>query len=244
MSGGESSMSASFRVLSAGLAPLLLSVLSAVGCYMSAGATLGVFHGGVVIVTLLVPPLILASDGWRTRGATLVGIVLPFWGVWLYVKFRSDTYLGEWLACCVVLAAYATALAGLSLGLRRARLPGLSCCAIVTVIGLAWLTWPIWMSRTWDGAASARTIAPFITLHPGMAVNGQLFRQFGSWTEQSIAYHLTDLSQNVPYSLPKSVWPCVLFHGAITGALIAVSVIVERRRATTPPPEPAPVTAS
>ena len=34
-----------------------------------------------------------------------------------------------------------------------------------------------------------------------MAINGQLFRQFGSWTEQSIAYRLTDLYQNVPYAL-------------------------------------------
>jgi hypothetical protein len=191
-----------------------------------------------------VPPLVLAADGWRTRGVTLAAIALPFWGVWLYATFRSDTHIGEWVGCCVVLGVYATALVGLLLGLRLARLPRLGCSAIVTVIGLAWLTWPIWMSRTWDGASSAKAIDPFIKVHPGMAINGQLFRQFGSWTEQSVAYHLTDLSQNVPYSLPKSVWPCVLFHGAIAAALIALSVIVERRRVTTPTREPAPATTS
>ena len=243
-------MSATRRVLSAGLAPLLLSILSAVGCYVSAGPTLGVFLGGVVMVTLLTPPLVMAADGWRTRLATVALILTPFWIVWLIATFRSETYVREWAACCVVLAVYAGALAGLAMGLRLTRLPTLACSAAVTLLGLAWLTWPIWLSRTWDGAASARTIAPFVTVHPGFVMNGQLFRQFGSWTEQSIAYRLTDLYQNVPYALPKRIWPCVLLHGAIGGGLIGLSVLTERRRGATdvkskaPTPAASPLTAS
>jgi hypothetical protein len=231
-------------LLSVGLAPLLLSLLSATGCYVSAGATLGVFIGGVVMVGLLVPALVLTAHTWRTRGVVLLAILTPFWGVWLSATIRSDTWVTEWLACCVVLAAWAGALAGVAVALRWARLPALASSAVVTLAGLAWLTWPIWMSRTWDGAESASTIAPFVKVHPGLVVNGQLFRQFESWTERSIAYRLTDLYQNVPYALPKSIWPCVLVHGGVAAVFIGLSVWVERRRATEPPPAPAPLTAS
>ena len=237
-------MSVIRSLLSVALTPLLLSVVSAIGCYLLAGPTLGMFLGGVVMVALLTPTLVLTADGWRTRGIVLVAILVPFWAAWLWATFRTDTRLTEWLACCLALSAWAAALAGLSVAFRAARLPTLACSTIVTLAGLAWLTWPIWMSRTWDGAQSQSTIMPFVAVHPAMAVNGQVFRQFGTWSEQSIAYRLTDLYQNVPYALPKSIWPCVLVHGAAGAAFIGLSAWLERRRITAPPPEPALPTTS
>jgi hypothetical protein len=41
----------------------------------------------------------------------------------------------------------------------------------------------------------------------------------GAWPEQSIAYHLTDLNQNVSYEAPPTVWKCVLGH-ALAGTLL------------------------
>src|SRR5688572_25005674 len=145
-------MSVIRSLLSVGLTPLLLSVASAIGCYLSAGPTLGTFVGGVVMVGLLTPALVLTADNWRTRGIVLLTILVPFWATWLWTTFRTDTRLIEWLACCLVLSAWAAAMAALSAAFRAARLPALASSTIVTLAGVAWLTWPIWMSRTWDGA--------------------------------------------------------------------------------------------
>jgi hypothetical protein len=233
-------MSASRRFLSAALPPLLLSALSAVACYASAGPTLGVFLGGVLFVTLLIPPLVLANDTWQTRLVALAAVLLPFWIGGLVATIRSQAYVREWAPSCVVLTSYAVALSGLSAGLRLTRLPAFVCAAIVTVSGLAWLTWPIYMSRAWEGTASAARIAPFVTLNPALVINGQLHRALGVWTEQSIAYHLTDLSQNVPYTLPRSILPCVLTHLLFGSALLALSAYFEPRFSS-PSPTPTPV---
>jgi hypothetical protein len=218
-------MSATRRLLSAALAPLLLSSVSAIACYLSAGASLGTFLGGVIMVTLLVPPLVAAVEDWRTVLVVMGAILLPIWGVWLGVTVNSQVYVREWLGCCAVLAAYATALTGLAVGLRLTRLPAVPCAAIVTVLGLAWLTWPIYMSRSWEGTSSADVVSFFAKLHPGLVINGQVFRALGLWTEQSIAYRLTDLSQDVPYSLPQWILACALFHGFVGAGLIAVWVL-------------------
>jgi hypothetical protein len=201
-----------------------LSAVSAAGCYRAAGATLGVFLGGVILVGLLVAPLVLAENSWRTRVAVVSVIVLPFWTAWLVATVWSQVHVREWGATCVVLAAYAVALAGLAAGLRLTRLSAVACAAAVTVIGLAWVTWPIYMSRAWNGSASAGGIAPFVALNPALVINGQVFRGLGLWTEQSVAYHLTDLSQNVPYTL-GGILACVLFHGVIGGVLLTVSAV-------------------
>ncbi|HSI36718.1 MAG: hypothetical protein ACAI43_03300 [Phycisphaerae bacterium] len=57
-----------------------------------------------------------------------------------------------------------------------------------------------------------------LELHPGLAINGQVYRGLGSWIELSVAYHLTELNQSVPYTFPASVWPTVVWHFAV-GAL-------------------------
>src|SRR5688572_3398846 len=202
-------MSVIRRLLSVALAPLLLSALSAVACYVSAGTSLGVFLGGVIMVTLLVPPLVLADGGWRTRLIVLGAILLPVWATWLVATVNSQVYVREWMACCIVVTAYASALAGLTVGLRLTRLPAVGCAAITVVLGLAWLTWPIYMSRSWEGTSSTDIVSLFARFNPALVINGQVFRAMGLWTEQSIAYRLTDLSQNVPYQLPRALGVCL-----------------------------------
>jgi hypothetical protein len=227
-------MSVIRRVLSVALAPLLLSISSAAACYLSAGASLGAFLGGVIMVTLLVPPLVVADERWRTRLIVLGAILLPMWAMWGVVTVNSPpsskVYVREWAASCVVLAAYGLALMGVAVMLRLTRLPAVGCAAVAVVLGLAWLTWPIYMSRSWEGTASAGVVSFFARFNPALVINGQVFRALGLWTEQSIAYRLTDLSQNVPYALPQSIFPCVLLHGLVGGGVIGVCAWIRSLR--------------
>jgi hypothetical protein len=62
-----------------------------------------------------------------------------------------------------------------------------------------------------------------------LAINGLVYRPFGSWIEQSVAYHLTELNQSVPYTFPATVWPTVAWHLAV-GAL-GISGLPARWRA-------------
>jgi hypothetical protein len=110
------------------------------------------------------------------------------------------------------------ALAGLAGVLRVCRLSATVSAALTVLVGLAWLTWPIWLSRAMSGQASANWVGNAITLHPGLAIN---LPHLGQWVEQSVAYHLTDLNQNVPYAPPRTVWTCVIAH-AVFGAVFLI----------------------
>jgi hypothetical protein len=101
---------------------------------------------------------------------------------------------------------------GLSAALRAIRVSATVSAALAVVVGLAWLTWPIWLSRSWDGEASAPAVARWAAVHPGLVIQ---VPNLGAWPEQSIAYHLTALNQDVSYAAPAGVWKCVLAHGVV-----------------------------
>jgi hypothetical protein len=236
-------MSATRRILSAALYPFILSAIAAVACYLSAGPTLGLFLGGLVMVSILTPPLILAEEQSTHRLLALGAIIVPFILIWLLAPIRSETRISEWLESSIVLIAYATALAGLSAGLRLARLSAALSAALTVTLALLWMTWPIWLSPTWNGEESTAGVARLVVCHPAFAINSLLVRPHGLWTEQSIAYRLTDLSQNVPYTLPKSIWPCVLVHGSIGAVLLGLAAWMRRKPrepVVSVPPESSP----
>lgn len=197
------------RLLSAALPPLLLSVVAAVTLACVCGGTVGVFIGSVLVVTLLVPPTILASSHLPHRLLALLLSVIPLGVVWLITAGQTKTSLGEWGSSTTVLVSYAVALAGLAVVIRAARLSVTVSAAMTVVLGLVWLTWPIWLSRAWDGEASAIWVNRLVTVHPVLAVS---LSHLGQWPEQTVAYHLTELNQSVPYAPPRTVWVCVAVY--------------------------------
>ncbi|HEY7118968.1 MAG TPA: hypothetical protein VH475_20425 [Tepidisphaeraceae bacterium] len=207
------------RLLSVAAFPLGLSAVAAIACYLAAGPTLGLMLGSLFMVTLLAPSLTLADEAMSDRLLVLVAIVLPVWVTWFVATLRSETHLSEWAACCLSIGAYAAALAGLASALRWCRLSAIVSAALTVIVGLAWLTWPIWLSRTFDGEASSGWVDKAAAVHPALSIN---IPNFSPWTEQTIAYHLTDLNQNVPYSPPKTVWAAVFLHGAIAAMLLVL----------------------
>lgn len=189
--------------------PFLLGAAGTSLCYLAAANTLGFYLGPVFIVTLILPPLVAAE----TRGirATLVaGAVVDAVGLaWLIFVFGPTLTLAQWLACYACLAACAFASASTVWVLRR-MIGALAASSITVLLGVAWLTWPVWTS-----SFLTRGLAAWLTpAHPLMAINRVLL-DHGVWTEQRLMYAHATLGQDVPYTLPASIWPCVLAHGLI-----------------------------
>jgi hypothetical protein len=189
-------------VLKTAAAPFALAVVAAVLCYVAAGMSLGFYLGPIALASLILPPLI-AGERDRICALILAAAVIDGIGVvWFVAALGARTTLLQWLACYIVLAAYAWALCGLTRILRSAP--------IVTVLALAWLTWPVWLGPH----VSAAAVAWLAPAHPLLAINHVLL-DLGVWTQQRLMYRLTTLGQDVPYTLPRSIWPCVALHALI-----------------------------
>ena len=179
--------------------PFVLGILSAVLCVAAAGGdSLGAWIGSIALVTLIIPPFASsARDRWSAffaAGAAIDGIALTL----LTCVFAGRMTFTQFLACYAVLAAYGLALMTLA---RTIRMP------LTIVLASAWLTWPLWLMPLITGA-----IAAWLTpAHPLLAINHVLL-DHGVWTQQRLMYQYTRLGQDVPYTLPQTIWPCVILH--------------------------------
>src|SRR5438876_1142672 len=66
--------------------------------------------------------------------------------------------------------------------------------AVVVILCLAWLSWPIWLAPALRGRASAeRIVAVLVAANPIFAIQGALLRSFPvPWAQYRIAYRLTN----------------------------------------------------
>ena len=198
---------------SAVLLPALLSVAVGIACYIAAGPSLDFFLGTVLMTSIFTPALVLGSEQQKLRWIFVVVIVFALAMVWLAADAIS---VFAWIQCTLVLAGFVSALAAAAILLNRLGLPPVLAAAVVTVFSLAWLTWPIWACSALRGQAIVWPVA----IHPLLAINSAC-RDLGIWTQQRIAYRLTNLGQDVAYRLPDSVLPCVAVH-SITAALLTI----------------------
>jgi hypothetical protein len=163
------------------VAPLVLSAAIAAVCSAAAGMSLGFYLGPIALLTLNLPPLV-AGEKQRFRAFIIAAAAIDGVGIaWLIAAvFGSRTTFLDWLQCYLVLVAYAAALWGLTRLLRSA--------ALVTILALAWLSWPVWMSPWLTDAA----IAWLVPAHPLLAINHVLL-DLGVWTQQRVMYQVTGL---------------------------------------------------
>ena len=177
-------------------------------CFVVCGASLALFLAGFFFLTPLLPPLVLMQKQSISRVfvAACVGDGIGI--VWLLAVFSPQVSFLQWVKCYVVLIAYATIPSGLAITLVRARISPLFASALSVVLWLLWLTWPVWLSTHLSDAGASR----LISIHPLFAINGVL-AHLGTWSHFPLAYReLTILGQDIPYSLPTTVWPSVLAH--------------------------------
>ena len=207
------------------IAAFVLALVGAIVSNIAAGATFGLLIGSTAFAPIIAPTITTRSHRlWIAIAVTLANLL-----VWIFSIPIIDAF-----ECAIVLVAFTLAL----MALRSA--------SIAILVGLIWLSLPIWL-RT-DPAA---TLSAY---HPLFAMNGAC-DTLGIWTQQPILYRLTTLGQDVPFELPSSIWPCVIAHGVIALTLL---VPTRRPRSTTatagdapadpqttpmpPPAQPAPRT--
>ena len=208
-----------FRSLSAVvLPPLLLALVLTAACYVVSGPLLGTFFGGVLVATFLAPPLVLWRDDARARVMIAASIIDGVAIVWLLAVVTRQIAFRHWLAAYVLLTAYVAALCGIAIALKRARFSDVASAAVTMTLALAWLTWPVWLSRGLTPEAASW----LVPAHPPLALNGLLLH-LGVWGEGRVAYRLTNLGQDVPYQLPATIVPALLLHALLGGGLLLLA---------------------
>jgi hypothetical protein len=176
------------------------SIIFTLVCYVAAGPSLGLFIGGFFVAAFLAPAASL-------RGKQLLAVVAGIAGVWLIAIFQTSDTFWEWAQLVVVLASFSFGLAALAFYYEKFGVHPVFAGALATVLGLAWLTWPIWLSPEFAGIPEW-VIDRMVSFHPPLVANGVLANE-PPWTERFLAYRLTRLDQDTPITLPTNIWPCV-----------------------------------
>jgi hypothetical protein len=211
------------------LVSLILISLGASGaCWWAAGSSLGLFFGGLFVATFLTPAAVLESDTLARAIGGLAAVLGPVAIVWLIPVLKVADTPGQWAQTVLVLAAYSGAVGGIARVLARVGWPVVFAAAVAIVLGLAWLTWPVWLSSILVGSGLGGTVGHLVAVHPPLAINGILTNE-PAWTERSLAYHLTDLNQDVPIRLPANAAACAALHG-ILGLVLWTAAMVRRRK--------------
>jgi hypothetical protein len=207
----------------------LLSLLIVVACRQIAGVSLGLFFGAVGAAAFIVPPLAAArlpAVHWLVVPcATTLGAAV----VWTFSPAETLTWR-QWSACSLTLLAYATALGGIVVLATSLGVPRVPAAGTVTVVGLLWLTWPVWLAHALLTPTGDAIVAWLVPAHPLFAINGVLIH-FDSWDRLPLAYtRLSNLNQDVSYTLPGSIRPAVVVHALVGLGFGGLATLIEHRR--------------
>lgn len=184
---------------------------------LAAGASFGVALAALFSIAIIVPPLAGARPALSQSFAIALITAAGAGTICITLIGNSQATLAQWISLCLILLAFAFGVSGLVQFLRRIVPPPLAASALTVVFALAWLTWPIWLSRPLAELPMPRLAAALIFIHPPLTANGILIFT-APWTEQSMAYRLTLLDQDIPMRLPSTALPCVSAH-ILLGAL-------------------------
>jgi hypothetical protein len=205
------------------------SLAGCAACWWAAGTSLGLFFEGLFIATFFTPAAVLEQGTLRDAIACLGAAIAPVAIVWLIAVIKSPDTIEQWMAATTVLITYSLAIAGMAMLPSVLKLPPVLAAAAAIVIGFAWLTWPVWLSATLAKGQTNAVVNGLVIVHPPLVINGILSGE-PAWTEMSLAYHLTNLNQDVPVRLPGNIWVCVAFHGIAGIGLWAAAVGIANRR--------------
>lgn len=203
-----------------------LALAAALLCRAAAGPHRGTFFGGTAFAALLVPPLVLIESSFRRQalvtGAVVIGVAVG----WLVSVFAGDVSPGPFAQAGALLAAFALALWGLAALLARLRIASPLASALVTLLALAWLAWPVWLSPALPGRD--RLADALTSAHPLLALDALLLPWEDSWaTRQLFYFRLGNLNQDVRYNLPPHAAAAVVVHAAL-GAVALTGAWVKR----------------
>ncbi|HTW93987.1 MAG TPA: hypothetical protein VMD30_04275 [Tepidisphaeraceae bacterium] len=203
------------------LPPLLLTGALSILFAAIAGISLGTVIGGLFAITLVLPPLSAGQPKLCDRFSILACCAAAVAATWICLVRPQAATIGQWCEVSLVMAAYAAALAGCVALLDRLLGSPLS-SAITILIAFSWLTWPIWLSPWMATTANEHLIDLLVLLHPPLLANG-ILTFTAPWTEQSLAYTLTVLGQDIPIALPDNPLPSIGVHVLVAAAGFALA---------------------
>jgi hypothetical protein len=202
---------------------LLISLAGTAISAAAAGESLGLVIGGLFAAALLTPPLTCGLPTLTERMTTSLAISVGISAVWLCLLAKATGSQVAMLDAMVL--GQACLLAAVVAILEAACVHRMLAAALGVVIATCWLTWPVWLSAAMT-QPEFRSIPLLVQLHPPLVANG-ILTFTAPWTEQSIAYRMTVLDQDVPLRLPVSAWPCVSFEVVAATAMLAVSYFIK-----------------
>jgi hypothetical protein len=200
------------------------------------GRNLGLFFGGLVLAAILAPLLVVAERDLSRRLSIAGGIVAAIAIVWLGSVFNGTIGIGEWFSGTLVLLIFTLAITALAALLERIHIPP----AVVVILSLAWLSWPVWLAPSLRGRESSeRTVAVLVAANPTFAIQGALSQSFPvPWAQHRIAYRLTNIGDDIPYQMPTSIVRCLIVHGVIAAIAMLGAHWPRRARLAAPPAHP------
>jgi hypothetical protein len=206
---------------------MLLGGIAAGGCYAAAHVSLGLFLGPLLLSAVIIPPIALSHEARGERAIAVLSVVLGIWAVWCVATWRSPLLNArQSIECGLVLAAFALALSGLAASIQRVVRSTVFANAVVIILALLWLTWPVWAARSLaDAEHSAERVAWLVPAHPPLVISTIV--DLGVWGEQRVAYHLTTLGQDIVYRPPSGPWIAVAVH-----ALLGIALLLAARKSS------------
>jgi hypothetical protein len=208
-------------------AAFCLSALACLAALWAAGPTLGVLFAGFAIIAIALPPL--ASHD-RKPFAWIGMACASAIGAWLVWAWTASHFGGEGdLALAgLTLLSFALACAGLAALITRLGAPT-ALGGLVTIVVLAWLSWPIWLAHNLPESNGQQIADALVAAHPLLTMNERLLDR-GVWTERSVTYRATALGQDLafsPPSVPLIFW--LLCLGLALPAIIIDAASVRHR---------------
>ena len=213
------------------VAALLLAAVGSVACLSAAGPPHGVLFGACGVAALLTPSLSAADRPTSSQTVlTTVGVAIGSLVGPATTTLAGDLNIRLLAAGVGVVGPLALALAGLTAVLILARFPAPVAAAIVTLLALAWLGWPVWLSPWLAGRDEL--VSWLSAAHPLLALDAAIGREGGlPWAEHRVMYsRLTVLGQHVFPRPPAGVGPAAAWHLAVGVMLLGLTAGAERVR--------------
>jgi hypothetical protein len=207
----------------------LLCLLLVSNCAWAAGRTLGLFLGPPALFGILLPQTVSvlgrASQRWMVW---LLACLAPAI-IWFFaLPGMPGTNARQVAFSLIILSSFNLLLIALTDALLWSGIRPTAAAALVTLISLAWLSWPIWLSGHLAGRAGASIANDLVWAHPLFAMNATL-HPFDSWDHYPFMYStLTTLNQDVPYRIPQSIWPAVLIHAIPAVVILSLHPLLAR----------------
>jgi len=201
----------------------LAMAASLVGVWLI-GPNLGGAFWIVVVVALLAP---IAASGSRDLLSALFSVSGVVVGVAMSATalLSHDAFsVGQALAVAAAAIALGASLAATVRLLLLIRFAPVLAGAVVSLLALAWLSWPVWLSPWLTFASSGDWATRLAAVHPLLSINA-VVQQFGFWTQSKHIYRLTTVGQNFQVGLPSGVMKCAMFH-LVIAVLVSVPLFL------------------